>query len=119
MVQLASEAMVPTRAVRLIVLDRDGVVNYDSEHFIKTPDEWRPVPGSLEAIARLNHAGYRVVVATNQSGIGRGLFDMAMLNAIHHRLVGNCSACMQMSRSTSTHFLPPVTSGSETSRSPP
>jgi D-glycero-D-manno-heptose 1,7-bisphosphate phosphatase len=86
MVQLASEAMVPTRAVRLIVLDRDGVVNYDSEHFIKTPDEWRPVPGSLEAIARLNHAGYRVVVATNQSGIGRGLFDMAMLNAIHEKM---------------------------------
>ena len=86
MVQLASEAMVPTRAVRLIILDRDGVVNYDSEHYIKSPDEWRPVPGSLEAIARLNHAGYRVVVATNQSGIGRGLFDMAMLNAIHEKM---------------------------------
>jgi D-glycero-D-manno-heptose 1,7-bisphosphate phosphatase len=86
MVQLASEAVSPTRAVKLIILDRDGVINQDSEHFIKSPDEWRAVPGSLEAIARLNHAGYRVVVATNQSGIGRGLFDMAMLNAIHEKM---------------------------------
>ena len=86
MVQLASEAVVQTRAIKLIVLDRDGVINYDSDQFIKSPDEWRPVPGSLEAIARLNHAGYRVVVTTNQSGIGRGLFDMAMLNAIHEKM---------------------------------
>ncbi|MCC7216371.1 MAG: D-glycero-beta-D-manno-heptose 1,7-bisphosphate 7-phosphatase [Burkholderiales bacterium] len=86
MVQLASEAVSPTRAVRLILRDRDGVINHDSEHFIKSPDEWRAIPGSLEAIARLNHAGYRVVVATNQSGIGRGLFDMAMLNAIHEKM---------------------------------
>ena len=67
--------------MKLVILDRDGVINHDSDQFIKSPDEWRAVPGSLEAIARLNHAGYRVVVATNQSGIGRGLFDMAMLNA--------------------------------------
>src|SRR3989442_4882095 len=86
MVQLASEAVAPTRAVKLIVLDRDGVINHDSAQFIKSPDEWRPIPGSLEAIARLNHAGYRVVVATNQSGIGRGLFDMATLNAIHDKM---------------------------------
>jgi D-glycero-D-manno-heptose 1,7-bisphosphate phosphatase len=86
MVQLAAEAVVPTRAVKLIVLDRDGVINYDSDQFIKAPDEWRPIPGSLEAIARLNHAAYRVVVATNQSGIGRGLFDMGMLNAIHDKM---------------------------------
>jgi D-glycero-D-manno-heptose 1,7-bisphosphate phosphatase len=86
MVQLATEAVVPTRAVKLIILDRDGVINYDSEQFIKSPEEWRPIPGSLEAIARLNHAAYRVVVATNQSGIGRGLFDMAMLNAIHEKM---------------------------------
>jgi D-glycero-D-manno-heptose 1,7-bisphosphate phosphatase len=86
MVQLAAEAVVPTRAVKLIVLDRDGVINYDSDQFIKTPEEWRPIPGSLEAIARLNHAAYRVVVATNQSGIGRGLFDMGMLNAIHDKM---------------------------------
>ena len=86
MVQLASEAVAPTRAVKLIVLDRDGVINHDSAQFIKSPDEWRPIPGSLEAIARLNHAGFRVVVATNQSGIGRGLFDMATLNAIHEKM---------------------------------
>ena len=86
MVQLASEAVTPTRAAKLIVLDRDGVINHDSDQFIKSPDEWRPIPGSLEAIARLNHAGYRVVVATNQSGIGRGLFDMATLNAIHEKM---------------------------------
>ena len=67
MVQLASDAVVATRAAKLIVLDRDGVINYDSDQYIKSPEEWRPIPGSLEAIARLNHAGYRVVVATNQS----------------------------------------------------
>src|ERR1700730_7577505 len=86
MVQLASEAVAQTRAVKLIVLDRDGVINRDSDQFIKSPEEWRPIPGSLEAIARLNHAGFRVVVATNQSGIGRGLFDMATLNAIHEKM---------------------------------
>ncbi len=86
MVQLGTEAVVPTRAAKLIVLDRDGVINVDSAQYIKSPDEWRAIPGSLEAIARLNHAGYRVVVATNQSGIGRGLFDMGMLNAIHEKM---------------------------------
>jgi len=77
--------------MKLIILDRDGVINQDSDQFIKSPDEWKPIPGSLEAVARLNQAGYRVVVATNQSGIGRNLFDMATLNAIHdrmHRAVG-------------------------------
>lgn len=72
--------------MKLIILDRDGVINLDSDHFIKKPDEWKPIDGSLEAIARLNQAGYRVVVATNQSGVGRGLFDMAMLNAIHAKM---------------------------------
>jgi len=72
--------------MKLMILDRDGVINHDSPHFIKSPDEWRPIPGSLEAIARLTHAGWRVVVATNQSGIGRGLFDMATLNAIHNKM---------------------------------
>jgi D-glycero-D-manno-heptose 1,7-bisphosphate phosphatase len=86
MVQLASEAVAQTRAVKLIVLDRDGVINRDSEHFIKSPDEWRPIPGSLEAIARLPQAGFRVEVATTQSGIGRGLFDMAALNEIHEKM---------------------------------
>jgi D-glycero-D-manno-heptose 1,7-bisphosphate phosphatase len=77
--------------MNLIILDRDGVINYDSELFIKKPEEWKPIPGSLEAIARLNQAGYRVVVATNQSGIGRGLFDMAMLNAIHDKMHKACA----------------------------
>lgn len=76
--------------MKLVILDRDGVINFDSDQFIKNPNEWNPIPGSLEAIALLNQAGFRVVVATNQSGIGRGLFDMAMLNSIHakmHKLV--------------------------------
>jgi len=73
--------------MKLVILDRDGVVNYDSAQFIKSPEEWKPIPGSLEAIARLNQAGYRVVIATNQSGIGRGLFDMATLNAIHEKMI--------------------------------
>jgi len=72
--------------MKLIILDRDGVINYDSDQFIKNPEEWKPIPGSLEAIARLCQADYRVVVATNQSGIGRGLFDMHMLNAIHDKM---------------------------------
>jgi D-glycero-D-manno-heptose 1,7-bisphosphate phosphatase len=72
--------------MKLIILDRDGVINHDSDQFIKNPDEWKPITGSLEAIARLNQAGYRVVVATNQSGIGRGLFDMPTLNAIHDKM---------------------------------
>jgi D-glycero-D-manno-heptose 1,7-bisphosphate phosphatase len=73
--------------MKLVILDRDGVINYDSDQFIKTPDEWRPIPGSLAAIARLNQWGYRVVVATNQSGIGRGLFEMDMLNCIHDKMM--------------------------------
>lgn len=77
--------------MKLIVLDRDGVINYDSDQFIKKPDEWEPLPGSLSAIARLNQADYRVVVATNQSGIGRGLFDMAVLNAIHEKMYKSCA----------------------------
>ncbi len=72
--------------MKLIILDRDGVINYDSDAFIKNPDEWKPLPGALEAIARLNQADYRVVVATNQSGIARGLLDMSMLNAINQKM---------------------------------
>ena len=72
--------------MKLIILDRDGVINYDSEHFIKSPAEWKPIPGSLEAIAKLTQNGFKVVVATNQSGIGRGLFDMDTLNAIHEKM---------------------------------
>lgn len=75
---------------KLIILDRDGVINEDSDAYVKSVAEWRPLPGSAAAIARLNHAGYRVVLATNQSGIGQGLFDVATLNLMHekmHRLV--------------------------------
>ncbi|HSS46803.1 MAG TPA: D-glycero-beta-D-manno-heptose 1,7-bisphosphate 7-phosphatase [Burkholderiales bacterium] len=72
--------------MKLVILDRDGVINHDSAQYIKSPDEWKPIAGSLEAIARLNQAGYRVVVVTNQSGIGRGLFDMTALNAIHDKM---------------------------------
>jgi D-glycero-D-manno-heptose 1,7-bisphosphate phosphatase len=72
--------------MKLIILDRDGVINHDSDQFIKSPDEWKPIPGSLEAIARLTREGWRVVVATNQSGLARGLFEMATLNAIHAKM---------------------------------
>ena len=72
--------------MKLIILDRDGVINEDSDLYIKSVAEWRPLKGAAEAIARFNHAGYRVVVATNQSGIGRGLFDMATLNAMHGKM---------------------------------
>lgn len=72
--------------MKLVILDRDGVINQDSAAYIKSPREWKPIPGSLDAIARLTQAGYHVVVATNQSGIGRGLFEMATLNAIHDKM---------------------------------
>ena len=72
--------------MKLVILDRDGVVNYDSTQFIKSPAEWRPIPGSIDAIAKLSQAGYRVIIATNQSGIDRGLFDMDTLNAIHEKM---------------------------------
>jgi len=72
--------------MKLVVLDRDGVINVDSDQYIKSPEEWTPIPGSLEAIARLTQAGFRVVVATNQSGLARGLFDMATLNAMHNKM---------------------------------
>ncbi len=73
-------------AVKLIILDRDGTVNEDRDDYVKSPDEWVPIPGSLEAVARLNHAGWHTVIATNQSGLGRGLFDMAALNAMHLKM---------------------------------
>ncbi len=69
--------------MKLVILDRDGVINVDTKQYITTPAQWKPLPGSLEAIARLTQAGYRVAVATNQSGVGRGLFDMVNLNTIH------------------------------------
>ena len=72
--------------LKLVILDRDGTINEDSAEFVKSPAEWEPLPGALEAIARLNHAGWHVVVASNQSGLGRGLFDVDMLNAIHTKM---------------------------------
>lgn len=72
--------------MKLVILDRDGVLNQDSANFIKNPNEWIPIPGSLEAVALLNQSGFRIVVATNQSGISRGLFDMATLNSIHDKM---------------------------------
>ena len=72
--------------MKLIILDRDGVINYDSDDYIKSPEEWSPIPGSLEAIARLTRAGYRIVVATNQSGVGRGLYDLETLQRINDKM---------------------------------
>lgn len=72
--------------MRLIILDRDGVINYESPYYIKNSDEWIPIPGSLEAIAALNQAGYTVTIATNQSGIGRGLYTEAILDQIHQKM---------------------------------
>lgn len=72
--------------MKLVILDRDGTINEDSAEYVKSPAEWQPLPGALEAIARLNHAGWHVVVASNQSGLGRGLFDVASLNAMHAKM---------------------------------
>ena len=72
--------------MKLVILDRDGVINEDSDAYIKSVAEWQPIPGSLEAIARLSQAGWRIFIASNQSGIGRGLFDYDALFAIHARL---------------------------------
>lgn len=74
-------------AKRYVILDRDGVINEDSDDFIKSPEEWRAIPSSLEAIALLNNCGYEVVVISNQSGIARGFFDDAMLSKIHEKMV--------------------------------
>ena len=75
--------------VSLVILDRDGVINHDSDDYIKSPDEWQPLPGSLEAIARLCRADYTVVVATNQAGVGRGLFSQEMLIRIHRKMASS------------------------------
>ena len=72
---------------RLVILGRDGVLNLYREDHVKSPDEWQPVPGALEAVARLNQAGWHTVVATNQSGIGRGMIDMASVNAVHSHMM--------------------------------
>lgn len=75
-----------------IILDRDGVINEDSDHFIRSVADWTPIAGSLEGIARLTQAGYDVIVFTNQSGVARGLFDQATLAAIHDRMIADIEA---------------------------
>lgn len=75
-----------------IILDRDGVINFDSLEYIKSPDEWVPIPGSLEAVALLNRAGFKVIVATNQSGIARGYYDIDTLDAIHEKMMRELAA---------------------------
>jgi D-glycero-D-manno-heptose 1,7-bisphosphate phosphatase len=72
--------------MKIVILDRDGTLNQESEDFVKSPEEWVVLPGALEAVARLNHAGWHVVVASNQPGLGRGLFDVVTLNAIHSKM---------------------------------
>jgi len=79
-------------ATRLVVLDRDGVINRDSESFIRTPDEWHAIPGSLEGIALLSRHGFTVAVASNQSGLARGYFDLPALDAIHKKMRAAVSA---------------------------
>lgn len=73
--------------MKLVVLDRDGVINHDAPQHICSPQDWDPIPGSLDAIAQLSHAGYRIVIATNQSGISRGLYDLETLNRIHRKML--------------------------------
>ena len=93
--------MTPTK---LIILDRDGTINEDRDDYVKSPEEWIPIPGALEAIARLNHAGWHTVVATNQSGLGRGLFEMSTLNAIHVKM--NQMLAKQGGRIDAVFFCP-------------
>ncbi|MDA9210815.1 D-glycero-beta-D-manno-heptose 1,7-bisphosphate 7-phosphatase [Methylophilaceae bacterium] len=73
--------------MKLVILDRDGVINQDSVHYIKSPNEWIPIPNSLESIARLNQHGFSIIIATNQSGIGRGLFDIETMNAVNKKML--------------------------------
>ncbi len=80
-------------APKLVILGRDGILNEYREDHVKSPAEWVPVPGALEAVARLNHAGWHVVVATNQAGIGRGMIDMAAINAVHAAMIQQLHAC--------------------------
>ena len=77
----------PVTAPKLMIIGRDGILNHFREDHVKEPEELEPIPGALEAVAQLNHAGWHVVLATNQGGIGRGLVDMASVNAVHLRLM--------------------------------
>ena len=94
----------PTHTTRLVILGRDGILNVYREGHVKSPAEWVPIPGALEAVARLNHAGWHVVVATNQAGIGRGLIDMASVNAIHVHM--NQALLAQGGRLDAVFFCP-------------
>jgi len=102
--------------MKLIILDRDGTINADRDDYIKSADEWVPLPGALEAIARLNHAGWHTVLATNQSGLGRGLFDMATLNAIHLKM--NQMLAKQGGRIDAVFFCPHAPGDECTCRKP-
>ena len=82
----SSIATAPSGARRWLILDRDGVINYDSAAYIRCPDDWQPIDGALAALARLHRAGFGLAVATNQSGVGRGYFDIATLDAIHAKM---------------------------------
>jgi D-glycero-D-manno-heptose 1,7-bisphosphate phosphatase len=77
----------PARELKILVLGRDGTLNAESDDYLHGPEDWQPLPGALDALARLHQAGWRLVIATNQSGLGRGLFDMATLNAVHARML--------------------------------
>ena len=79
-------------SMSFIILDRDGVINHNSDQYIKSPDEWIAIPGSLEAIAQLNRTGFRVIIATNQSGVARGYYDMAVLDTIHEKMISELAA---------------------------
>lgn len=94
----------PAVARRVIILDRDGVVNHDREDYIKSPDEWTPIPGSLEALGDLTRAGYRVFIVSNQSGLGRGLFDRPALDAINAKMTRLAAA--QGGRIAAVYFCP-------------
>ena len=91
-------------AMKLVILDRDGTLNEDRDDFVKSPDEWVPLPGALEAVARLHRAGWTVVVATNQSGLARGLFDRAALDAMHAKM--NTLVAQHGGRIEAVYFCP-------------
>ena len=78
--------------LKLVILGRDGILNDFRDDHVKSPDEWFPIAGALEAVSRLNHAGWHAVIATNQSGIGRGMIDMASVNAVHAHMMRELAA---------------------------
>jgi D-glycero-D-manno-heptose 1,7-bisphosphate phosphatase len=102
--------------MKLVILDRDGTINEDRDDFVKSPDEWVPLPGALEAIARLNHAGWHTVIATNQSGLGRGTFDMSTFNGMHAKM--NQMLAKQGGRIDAVFFCPHAPDDSCTCRKP-